>query len=69
MLARTDEYVHEDGKWYLRTDKGVKGPFGDKCEAQMALLYYRQRTRWPTPRQLRDFMGMDSQSLRSSALV
>lgn len=70
MLARSDEYLHEDGKWYLRTEKGVKkGPYNDKGEAQMALLYFRQRTRWPTPRQLRDFMGMDSSALRSSALV
>jgi len=69
MLARSDEYYHEHGKWYLRANDGVIGPFNDKCEAQMALLYYQQRTRWPNARQLRDFMGMDSSEFRSSAAV
>lgn len=42
------------------------GPFNDKSEAQMAVLYFHQRTKWPNARQLRDFMGTDSHDSRRS---
>jgi hypothetical protein len=68
MLARSDNYFHEDGKWYFRTQDGVMGPFNDKSEAQMAVLYFHQRTKWPNARQLRDFMGTDSHDSRRSQI-
>ncbi len=33
------------------------GPFHDEREAQMAVLYFQQRLKWPNARQLHEFMG------------
>jgi hypothetical protein len=56
MLARTDGYFAERGRWYFRNHGNVMGPFADKAEAQMAVLYFRQRLKWPSQRQLHQFM-------------
>jgi hypothetical protein len=60
MLAQTDGYFAERGRWYFRTHGNVMGPFADKAEAQMAVLYFRQRLKWPSQRQLQDFMHQDT---------
>lgn len=67
MLAQADGYFAERGRWYFRTHGNVMGPFADKAEAQMAVLYFRQRLRWPSQRELHAFMDRDTVQLASSA--
>ena len=59
MLSQPDGYFCERERWYFRTHGNVMGPFGDKAEAQMAVLYFRQRLKWPSLRQLHEFMGRE----------
>jgi hypothetical protein len=64
MLAQADGYFAERGRWYFRTHGTVMGPFADKGEAQMAVLYFRQRAKWPSQQQLHEFMDGGSPALR-----
>jgi len=57
LTARPDRYFSERGRWFFRTHDGVMGPFHDEREAQMAVLYFQQRLKWPNARQLHEFMG------------
>lgn len=57
MRIRPDQYFSERGKWFFRAHDSVMGPFHDKAEAQMAVLYFRQRLKWPNAKQLQEFMG------------
>jgi hypothetical protein len=66
MLSHADGYFAERGRWYFRTNGNVMGPFTDKAEAQMAVLYFRQRLKWPSLRQLHEFMGEDGGARRSA---
>lgn len=56
LTARPDRYFSERGRWFFRTHDGVMGPFHDEREAQMAVLYFQQRLKWPNARQLHEFM-------------
>lgn len=56
LTARHDSYFSERGRWFFRTHDGVMGPFHDEREAQMAVLYFQQRLKWPNARQLHEFM-------------
>lgn len=49
-------FFKTDGHWYVSSsnDESI-GPFSDKADAQMALLYYSVRSFWPNPKQLREF--------------
>ena len=67
MLTRSYSYFHARGKWYFRTHASVMGPFCDKTEAQMAVRYFQLRLKWPSARQLHEFMGSQpSESTRAS---
>lgn len=45
-----------DGLWFVtNTQNEQAGPFSNKADAQMALLYYVGRTCWPSAKQLREF--------------
>lgn len=57
MLTRSYSYFRERGKWYFRTHDSVMGPFCNKAEAQMAVQYFQLRLKWPSARQLHEFMG------------
>ena len=57
LTVRPDSYFRERGRWFFRTHDGVMGPFHDEREAQMAVLYFQQRLKWPNARQLHEFMG------------
>jgi hypothetical protein len=48
-------FLHREGGWYVEADKKLIGPFADKAEAQMALMYYKIRTCWPSAKQLREY--------------
>ena len=44
------------GGWFVQHGEREKaGPFADKAEAQMAMLYYSARMFWPSEKQLREF--------------
>lgn len=43
--------------WYVSIDDSkIAGPYADKADAQMALMYYNVRTLWPSAKQLREFV-------------
>ncbi|MDB2409327.1 hypothetical protein N9W57_01725 [Pseudomonadales bacterium] len=45
-----------NGLWFVtNTQNEQAGPFSNKADAQMALLYYVGRTCWPSAKQLREF--------------
>jgi hypothetical protein len=67
LVARNDSYFSQRGKWFFRTHDGVMGPFHDRNEAQMAVLYFRQRLKWPNARQLHEFMDSARLPARVSA--
>ena len=69
MLARTEGYFSERGHWYFRSQGSVSGPFADKAEAQMAVLYFRQRLKWPSRHQLREFMDPGAPASPASSAV
>jgi len=48
-------FLHRDGSWYIEVDQQLVGPFTDKADAQMALMYYKMRTCWPNAKQLREY--------------
>lgn len=58
LPAPPETYFSDHGKWYFHTHDSVMGPFHDKAEAQMAVLYFRQRMKWPSSRQLHEFMDV-----------
>ena len=66
MSAYKDRFVRSEGKWYIVTEEGRLGPYADKADAQLALLFYSQRLSKPSEKQLRSFMGTDSHELRRS---
>jgi len=42
--------------WFVQhSEQNSAGPFADKADAQMAMLYYSARTLWPSEKQLREF--------------
>jgi hypothetical protein len=57
MPPHAYDYFANRGKWYLRTHDNVMGPFGDRHEAEMAVHYFQQCHKWPSTRQLHDFIG------------
>ncbi|MBT5293208.1 MAG: hypothetical protein HOO01_07065 [Cellvibrionales bacterium] len=49
-------FAIKNGRWFVTNKRNEQaGPFNDKSEAQMALLYYVGRTCWPSAKQLREF--------------
>lgn len=58
LPAPPETYFSDHGKWYFHAHDSVMGPFRDKAEAQMAVLYFRQRMKWPNARQLHEFMDI-----------
>lgn len=51
-----DRFCKQQGGWFVRNgDSEYIGPFADKADAQMALLYYAARLFWPSQKQLREF--------------
>jgi len=48
-------FFQENGGWYIHmTDEDI-GPYADKADAQMALMYYSLRALWPDEKELRSF--------------
>ena len=45
----------QDGRWYIHMPGQDIGPYDDKADAQMALMYYSVRALWPTEKELRTF--------------
>ena len=55
--TRSNQFYQRKGEWFLTSDDGADvGPFADKAEAQMALLYFVDRTQWPNAKQLREYI-------------
>ena len=57
IYTRGKRFFKEGSQWFFKTREGQHiGPFEDKCEAQLALAYFVDRTQWPDSRQLREYM-------------
>lgn len=55
--TRTERFCKKDAGWFYTTREGVDiGPYADKMEAQMALVYFVERTQWPSETQLRSYL-------------
>lgn len=51
-----DRFCKRRAGWFVRHGPSeYAGPFADKADAQMALLYYSARLFWPDEKQLREF--------------
>ncbi|MFK8018908.1 MAG: DUF6316 family protein [Pseudomonadales bacterium] len=58
IYKRSNRFFRKDAAWFYQTREGVDmGPFADKAEAQMALVYFIERTTWPDPKQLRNYIS------------
>ena len=54
--ALQQRFYLRDGAWYVKHgDQSSAGPFADKADAQMAMLYFSARAFWPSEKQLREF--------------
>ncbi|NNC54918.1 MAG: hypothetical protein HKO07_04255 [Pseudomonadales bacterium] len=52
----SNRFCKKHGGWFVRHgDAELVGPFSDKADAQMALLYFSARLFWPSDKQLREF--------------
>lgn len=55
--TRTERFCKKDAGWFYTTREGIDiGPYSDKTEAQMALVYFVERTQWPSESQLRSYI-------------
>lgn len=46
----------KNGAWFVTNAENEQaGPFSNKADAQMALVFYVARTCWPSAKQLREF--------------
>ncbi len=58
IYTRSERFFKRDDGWYYTTRENVDmGPYGDKAEAQMALVYFIERTQWPDQKQLRAYIN------------
>lgn len=48
-------FFHQNGEWFIQMKQEHIGPFADKMDAQMALMYYSIRALWPNDKELRRF--------------
>ena len=48
-------FFQKEGNWYIHMPEQDIGPYDDKADAQMALMYYSVRALWPSEKQLRSF--------------
>lgn len=56
LASLQQRFYKRNGAWYVGChDQSAIGPFVDKADAQMALMYYTAMANWPTDKQLREF--------------
>ncbi len=56
MFGRHDRFFCQGDEWYLHTREGYDvGPYDDKNDAQLALMYFVEHTLWPDQDDLHDF--------------
>lgn len=61
ISTRSDRFFLRDRHWFFRTREGFDaGPFSDKNEAQLALLYFVERAQWPNKKQLQTLVQRSS---------
>ena len=48
-------FFQNDGSWFIHMPDQDIGPFDDKADAQMALMYFSLRAGWPNAKELRNF--------------
>jgi len=48
-------FCQKNGEWFVQMKQELIGPYADKTDAQMALMYYSVRALWPTEKELRCF--------------
>ncbi|MBT8149535.1 MAG: hypothetical protein HKO71_07110 [Pseudomonadales bacterium] len=55
-IAVQQRFYLQNGAWFVKhNDQQAAGPFADKADAQMAMLYFSARAFWPNEKQLREF--------------
>ncbi len=58
IYTRSERFFKRSDGWYYTTRENVDmGPYADKAEAQMALVYFIERTQWPDEKQLRAYIN------------
>lgn len=61
VSTRSDRFFLQDRHWYFHTREGFDvGPFRDKNEAQLALMYFIEQAQWPEQRQLQKLVQQSS---------
>ncbi len=51
-----ENFIFKKGNWFIIAENGMQvGPYADKADAQLALLYYKVRSFWPNDKELRKF--------------
>ncbi|MBR9805166.1 hypothetical protein GYB62_01450 [bacterium] len=54
--GRCQPFYQRDGQWFVSSDdNGDAGPFSNKAEAQLALVYFTQEDHWPSEKELRSY--------------
>ncbi len=63
IYTRSERFFKRDNGWFYTTRENVDmGPFDDKAEAQMALVYFIERTQWPDQKQLRAYINSNKRA-------
>ncbi len=58
IYTRSERFFKRGDGWYYTTRENIDmGPYADKAEAQMALVYFIERTQWPDEKQLRAYIN------------
>ena len=57
LHSRSDRFFRVGTHWFFRTREGFDvGPFDDKNQSQLALVYFVAHNSWPSAKQLRAYI-------------
>ncbi len=57
LHSRSDRFFRVGTHWFFHTREGFDvGPFDDKNQAQLALVYFIDHNSWPSAKQLRAYI-------------
>jgi hypothetical protein len=57
LHTRNDRFFRSGEKWFFHTREDVDiGPFDNKNQAQLALVYFIEHDCWPSARQMRAYV-------------
>jgi hypothetical protein len=57
LHSRSDRFFRIGTQWFFHTREGFDvGPFDEKNQAQLALVYFIAHSSWPSAKQLRAYL-------------